>query len=121
MRAAWRRKCRRLHLPARTWTRSAPTAPRLGTTSTEIRPPRRGYRSIAARRPPRPPRVPPAARPRHSLPMTDLLDRVAALSPEKRALLEKLRAGPVRSQDTIPRISDGPAPLSAEQRRLWYL
>ncbi|HEX6910974.1 MAG TPA: amino acid adenylation domain-containing protein [Longimicrobium sp.] len=43
-------------------------------------------------------------------------DRLATLSPAKRALLEKLRAAP-----PIPRIPDGPAPLSAEQRRLWYV
>ncbi len=48
--------------------------------------------------------------------MTELSDRLATLSPAKRALLEKLRAGP-----PIPRAPDGPAPLSAEQRRLWYV
>jgi amino acid adenylation domain-containing protein len=48
--------------------------------------------------------------------MTELSDRLATLSPAKRALLEKLRAA-----DPIPRIPDGPAPLSAEQRRLWYV
>ncbi len=48
--------------------------------------------------------------------MTELSDRLATLSPAKRALLEKLRAA-----DPIPRIADGPAPLSAEQRRLWYV
>jgi amino acid adenylation domain-containing protein len=48
--------------------------------------------------------------------MTELSDRLATLSPAKRALLEKLRAAP-----PIPRIADGPAPLSAEQRRLWYV
>jgi len=51
--------------------------------------------------------------------MTELHDRLAALSPAKRALLEKLRVAP--EQEPIPRIADGPAPLSAEQRRLWYL
>ncbi|HEX8694599.1 MAG TPA: amino acid adenylation domain-containing protein [Longimicrobium sp.] len=49
--------------------------------------------------------------------MTDLHDRVTGLSPAKRALLEKLRAAPA----PIPRIADGAAPLTAEQRRLWYL
>jgi amino acid adenylation domain-containing protein len=48
--------------------------------------------------------------------MTELSERLATLSPAKRALLEKLRAGP-----PIPRAPDGPAPLSAEQRRLWYV
>ncbi|HST57587.1 MAG TPA: condensation domain-containing protein, partial [Longimicrobium sp.] len=48
--------------------------------------------------------------------MTELSDRLATLSPAKRALLEKLRAAP-----PIPRIADGPAPLSAEQHRLWYV
>jgi amino acid adenylation domain-containing protein len=48
--------------------------------------------------------------------MTELSDRLATLSPAKRALLEKLRGGP-----PIPRAPDGPAPLSAEQRRLWYV
>jgi amino acid adenylation domain-containing protein len=50
--------------------------------------------------------------------MTDLADRLAALSPAKRALLLKMRAAPAHAP--IPRIADGPAPLSAEQRRLWY-
>jgi amino acid adenylation domain-containing protein len=48
--------------------------------------------------------------------MTELSDRLATLSPAKRALLEKLRAAP-----GIPRAPEGPAPLSAEQRRLWYV
>ena len=51
--------------------------------------------------------------------MTELHDRLEALSPAKRALLEKLRVAP--DLEAIPRIADGPAPLSAEQRRLWYL
>ena len=50
--------------------------------------------------------------------MTDLHDRVTALSPAKRALLERLRAA---GAAPIPRISGSAAPLSAEQRRLWYL
>jgi amino acid adenylation domain-containing protein len=48
--------------------------------------------------------------------MTELSERLATLSPAKRALLEKLRAAP-----PIPRAPDGPGPLSAEQRRLWYV
>ena len=48
--------------------------------------------------------------------MTELSERLATLSPAKRALLEKLRGAP-----PIPRAPDGPAPLSAEQRRLWYV
>ncbi|MFL5537436.1 MAG: amino acid adenylation domain-containing protein, partial [Longimicrobiaceae bacterium] len=51
--------------------------------------------------------------------MTELHERLSALSPAKRALLEKLRVA--RETGAIPRIADGPAPLSAEQRRLWYL
>ncbi|HKP76812.1 MAG TPA: condensation domain-containing protein, partial [Longimicrobiaceae bacterium] len=53
--------------------------------------------------------------------MTELHDRLTALSPAKRALLEKLRVTPAAAAEPIPRIADGPAPLSAEQRRLWYL
>src|SRR5688500_2096636 len=49
--------------------------------------------------------------------MTELSDRLATLSPAKRALLEKLRGG----APSIPRAPDGPGPLSAEQRRLWYV
>ncbi|HEX8691063.1 MAG TPA: amino acid adenylation domain-containing protein [Longimicrobium sp.] len=52
--------------------------------------------------------------------MTDLHDRLSALSPAKRALLERLRAGSPGADD-IPPAPDGPAPLSFEQRRLWYL
>ena len=48
--------------------------------------------------------------------MTELSERLATLSPAKRALLEKLRGA-----SPIPRAPDGPAPLSAEQRRLWYV
>ena len=53
--------------------------------------------------------------------MTELSDRLAALSPAKAALLEKLRGAAPAASAPIPRIADGPAPLSAEQRRLWYL
>ncbi|HEX7241329.1 MAG TPA: condensation domain-containing protein, partial [Longimicrobiaceae bacterium] len=52
--------------------------------------------------------------------MTDLQDRLAALSDAKRALLEQLRAG-APGPAPIPRVPDGPAPLSPEQRRLWFL
>ncbi|HVG46167.1 MAG TPA: hypothetical protein VM890_15600, partial [Longimicrobium sp.] len=49
-------------------------------------------------------------------------DRLATLSPAKRALLESLRANmPARADGGIPRAPDGPAPLSFEQRRIWYL
>lgn len=53
--------------------------------------------------------------------MTELRDRLSALSPAKRALLERLRVSQAQAPEPIPRIADGPAPLSAEQRRLWYL
>ena len=53
--------------------------------------------------------------------MTELHDRLSALSPAKRALLQKLRVSGPPGAEPIPRIADGPAPLSAEQRRLWYL
>jgi amino acid adenylation domain-containing protein len=52
--------------------------------------------------------------------MTELHDRLAALSPAKRALLARLGAPPA-GPAPIPRVADGPAPLSPEQRRLWYL
>src|SRR5687768_4762505 len=50
--------------------------------------------------------------------MTDLDLRLASLSPAKRALLERMGAP---AAPAMPRIAEGPAPLSAEQRRLWYL
>src|SRR4051794_27173372 len=46
-------------------------------------------------------------------------DRLATLSPAKRALLESLRAP--RADAGIPRAPDGPVPLTFEQRRIWYL
>jgi amino acid adenylation domain-containing protein len=52
--------------------------------------------------------------------MTELHDRLAALSPAKRALLARLGAPP-SALPPIPRVADGPAPLSPEQRRLWFL
>ncbi|MDB4947506.1 MAG: Amino acid adenylation protein [Gemmatimonadetes bacterium] len=52
--------------------------------------------------------------------MTDLHARIAALSPERRRLLER-RFAPAPAASAIPRIADGLAPVSAEQRRLWYL
>jgi len=47
-------------------------------------------------------------------------DRLATLSPAKRALLESLRANASREAG-IPRAPDGPVPLTFEQRRIWYL
>jgi amino acid adenylation domain-containing protein len=48
-------------------------------------------------------------------------DRLATLSPAKRALLESLRARTPRPEAGIPRAPDGPVPLTFEQRRIWYL
>jgi amino acid adenylation domain-containing protein len=56
--------------------------------------------------------------------MSDLHDRIAGLSPIKRMLLEKLRIAGGRAPDAdrgIPRRVDGAGPLSAEQRRLWFM
>src|SRR5262245_26529657 len=50
--------------------------------------------------------------------MSELPDRLAMLSPAKRALLESLRA---RGEGGIPRAPEGPVPLTFEQRRIWYL
>jgi amino acid adenylation domain-containing protein len=52
--------------------------------------------------------------------MTDLHERIASLSPERRRLLEQ-RLASSRAQSPIPRIPDGPAPVSGEQRRLLRL
>ncbi|HET7464463.1 MAG TPA: amino acid adenylation domain-containing protein [Longimicrobium sp.] len=52
--------------------------------------------------------------------MSDLPDRVAALSRAKRALLDKvMRLGAPGAG--IPRAPAGPVPLTCEQRRLWYV
>src|ERR1044072_34913 len=48
-------------------------------------------------------------------------DRLATLSPAKRALLESLRARAAQTDGGIPRAPDGPAPPPFEQRRIWYL
>jgi hypothetical protein len=53
--------------------------------------------------------------------MSDLLDRLAALSPAKRALLERARAARLAPSSAIPAAPDGYAALSFEQRRLWYM
>ncbi|HYJ79202.1 MAG TPA: amino acid adenylation domain-containing protein [Longimicrobiaceae bacterium] len=50
--------------------------------------------------------------------MSELLDRLAALSPAKRALLESAAGGDAAGG--VPPAPDGPAPLSFEQRRLWH-
>ncbi|HEU4881716.1 MAG TPA: condensation domain-containing protein, partial [Longimicrobium sp.] len=53
--------------------------------------------------------------------MSDVQDRIAGLSKAKRALLDRLRVAAVRAPDGVPRRGGGPAPLSWEQRRLWFL
>ncbi|MBV9107940.1 MAG: amino acid adenylation domain-containing protein, partial [Gemmatimonadetes bacterium] len=50
--------------------------------------------------------------------MTDVHDRLSALSPAKRALLERMRTAAAPSP--IPRIAGNAAPLTTEQRRLWF-
>jgi amino acid adenylation domain-containing protein len=57
--------------------------------------------------------------------MSDISERIAALSPEKRALLtqqlrDKETGGP-QLQKIARRSASGPAPLSFGQRRLWFL
>src|SRR5262245_59684596 len=57
--------------------------------------------------------------------MADIDDRIANLSPEKRALLTlrlKKRAGQLKSSQIIPkREIASPCPLSFAQQRLWFL
>jgi len=53
--------------------------------------------------------------------MSDLPDRVAALSRAKRALLEKVMMRGPAAGSGIPRAPGGPVPLTLEQRRLWFL
>ena len=57
--------------------------------------------------------------------MSEVLGRVDKLSPERRALLQKMlrqQAGPAREPDAIrPREGGGPAPLSFAQERLWFI
>src|SRR5205085_670578 len=57
--------------------------------------------------------------------MSEVLGRVDKLSPERRALLQKIlrqQAGWAREPDVIsPREGGGPAPLSFAQERLWFL
>ena len=52
--------------------------------------------------------------------MSDLPDRVAALSRAKRALLDKVMMLGAPNAG-IPRAPAGPVPLTREQRRLWYV
>ena len=57
--------------------------------------------------------------------MSEVLGRVDKLSPERRALLQKIlrqQTGPVHEPDAIrPREGVGPAPLSFAQERLWFI
>src|SRR4051812_10868223 len=57
--------------------------------------------------------------------MSEVLGRVEKLSPERRALLQKIlqrQAGPAQEAGAIrPREGGGPAPLSFAQERLWFL
>jgi amino acid adenylation domain-containing protein len=57
--------------------------------------------------------------------MSEVLGRVDKLSPERRALLQKIlrkQAGPAHEPDAIrPRVGGGPAPLSFAQERLWFI
>ncbi|HET7460272.1 MAG TPA: amino acid adenylation domain-containing protein, partial [Longimicrobium sp.] len=57
--------------------------------------------------------------------MSEVLGRVDKLSPERRALLQKIlrqQAAPAHEPDAIlPREGGGPAPLSFAQERLWFI
>ncbi|HVG45250.1 MAG TPA: condensation domain-containing protein, partial [Longimicrobium sp.] len=57
--------------------------------------------------------------------MSEALGRVDKLSPERRALLQKIlrqQAAPAQEPDAIrPREGGGPAPLSFAQERLWFI
>jgi pristinamycin I synthase-3/4 len=57
--------------------------------------------------------------------MSEVLGRVDKLSPERRALLQKIlqqKAGPPPEPDAIrPREGGGPVPLSFAQERLWFI
>src|SRR3972149_4629586 len=58
-------------------------------------------------------------------PMTDLTERIAGLSPAKRALLEmrlKNKSPGASGERMIPRrVTQEPVPLSFSQQRLWFL
>jgi fengycin family lipopeptide synthetase B len=55
--------------------------------------------------------------------MSDILERIAHLSSEKRALLEAMLAKESKTRDltTIPRRNNSHAPLSYAQQRIWFL
>ncbi|HEY0020529.1 MAG TPA: amino acid adenylation domain-containing protein [Longimicrobium sp.] len=53
--------------------------------------------------------------------MSDLQDRLSGLSPVKRALLQRLRMAGARAPEAVPRRTESAAPLSWEQRRLWFM
>ena len=55
--------------------------------------------------------------------MSDILERIAQLSSDKRALLEAMLAKEpkTREVETIPRRGDSQAPLSYAQQRIWFL
>ena len=54
--------------------------------------------------------------------MSDLQDRISGLSPARRALLERLHlVRPPAERAPVPRRAHAAAPLSWEQRRLWFM